>query len=80
MRTIIISCIWIAVTALQVSNVMSFTTLLSRRAAQILAPRLGWRSASSSSSSIRWMTTQDAPVEKTEEEKAVIKAEREARK
>lgn len=66
--------------------VMSFTM---RRAAYNLVPRYYQRhllhqnhgkTTSTSTLVSRWMSTQEPPVEKTEEEKAAIKAEREARK
>jgi hypothetical protein len=83
--------LWIVVAALLVADGESFQFHMMRRAAFSLVPRVVQRqnhldrsvasSSSSSSSSLvqRWMTT-DAPAEKTEEEKAAIKAEREARK
>mmetsp|Transcript_40052 Transcript_40052/g.96649 ORF Transcript_40052/g.96649 Transcript_40052/m.96649 type:complete len:601 (-) Transcript_40052:2310-4112(-) len=62
-------------------GVMSF--LLLRRSVQAFAPsvcRQVGGGVASTSNTMRWMSTQDAPTEKTEEEKAAIKAAREARK
>jgi hypothetical protein len=78
--------LWVVVAALLVADGESFNMM--RRAAFSMVPRVVQRHnhldrsvASSSSSSLvqRWMST-DAPAEKTEEEQAIIKAEREARK
>lgn len=76
--------LWVVVAALLVADGESFNMM--KRAAFSLVPRVVQRHnhldrsvASSSSLVQRWMST-DAPAEKTEEEKAAIKAEREARK
>jgi hypothetical protein len=77
--------LWVVVAAVLVADGESFNMM--RRAAFSLIPRVVQRhnhldrSVASSSSSLvqRWMST-DAPAEKTEEEKATIKAERDARK
>jgi hypothetical protein len=85
MRTL--CCFWtvVVVTALllQVTDVMSFALRRAgARAAFSMAPRIVGRGQSSiaTTTTMRWMSTQDAPTEKTEEEKAAIKAVREARK
>ena len=76
MRIVSSCCLLVLVSALQALDAMSFSL---RRAVLSLEPRLV-RHRSIASSTPRWMSTQDAPVEKTEEEKAAIKAAREARK
>lgn len=71
----ILSCLCIVALSLQVSDVMSFSL---RRGVTAFAPLASRRVAVSSS--FRWMSAQEPTVEKTEEEKAAIKAAREARK
>lgn len=69
-------CFLVVALSLQVSDVMSFSL---RRGVAAFAPITNRRVAVVSSS-LRWMSAQEPAVEKTEEEKAAIKAAREARK
>jgi len=65
------------------SFVSAFTQHATRRTIKSSAASafVNWHSQKpQSGSSTRWMSEGDAPVEKTEEEKAAIKAAREARK
>jgi len=68
-------CFLVVALSLQVSDVMSFSL---RRGVAAFVPLASRRVAISSS--FRWMSAQEPAVEKTEEEKAAIKAAREARK
>ncbi len=83
MRTL--CCFWTVVVAtvllLQVTDVMSFALRRAgARAAFSMAPRIVGRGQSSiaTTTTMRWMSTQDAPTEKTEEEKEEEKKEDDA--
>lgn len=76
MRTLFSSLILLFAASFQVSDVMSFAI---RRVARALEPRVLGH-LSTASSTFRSMSAHDDSAEKTEEEKARIKAEREARK
>jgi hypothetical protein len=69
------SFFFILAISVQLSVVMSFTL---RRGVAAFTPLVGRRLAPSAT--LRWMSTQDPPAEKTEEEKVAIKAARDARK